>query len=273
MSQSHKYILLFIFTLSIVLSTVFGYFTFEHLNIWLVILSALVFGFIIGGGFVRLLIEPLEKRSNELELLSRQTLHELNLPVATILANIQMLLKKETDEKNIKRLKRVEKSADNLKQMYAELDYTIKKQNLKVEIQTCDLKDLVQERLETYTEIFSHVKFLANLESSSVKIDTMGFLKVLDNLIDNAVKYSKSDSIVKIELKDKKLSVIDEGIGMPEDFVFMAFENYYQEEKSSKGYGLGLGLVKEYCDRYKIKIYLDTKKYQGTRITLDFTGV
>jgi len=270
MSRLHKFFLLLIFILSVLLSTLFGYLASTDFDIYIVLFISLIAAFIIGGGYVRLLIEPLENRSNELELLSRQTLHELNLPVATILANTQMLLSKEENEKNIKRLNRIEDASKALKSMYKELDYTIKKQIYKLELEEKDLKKLIVERVESYKEVFSHIKFFVDLENSIVKVDTIGFLKVLDNLIDNAAKYSKPGSIVKIVLQNKQLSVIDEGIGMPDDFVFMAFENYYQEDKSSQGYGLGLGMVKEYCDRNKIKIYLDTKKDQGTKITLDF---
>ena len=114
---------------------------------------------------------------------------------------------------------------------------------------------------------------MLTLESSSVNIDTIGFLKVLDNLVHNAVKYSKSNSVVSISLQNFQLSVEDEGIGMEEDFFLKAFEHYYQEDKDNNGQGLGLGLVKEYCDRNKIKIYLNSKKDLGTKITLDLSGL
>jgi len=222
---------------------------------------------------VRLLIEPLETRSNELELLSRQTLHELNLPVATILANTQMLLKKEENEKNIKRLKRIEQASSTLKTMYKELDYLIKKQTHTIEAEVCDLKVLIESRVQSYKELFSQINFELALESSSVKIDTIGFLKVLDNLVHNAVKYSGPHSVVKIELRGRQLSIEDEGVGMDEDFIFKAFEHYFQEDGLHEGQGLGLGLVKEYCDNNKISIYVDSKKDQGTKITLDLRRV
>jgi len=273
MNQNHKSILLFIFVVMAMLFSSFGFFMADKLNIQLVLLFALIVGFIIGGGYVRLLIEPLEKRSNELELLSRQTLHELNLPVATILANTQMLLKKEENEKNIKRLMRIEQASATLKTLYTELDYMIKKQIHKVELVECELQALIEQRVQTYEELFPQINFELTLEKSSVKIDTIGFLKVLDNLTHNAVKYSRPDSVVSFVLKEMQLSIKDEGIGMDEDFVFNAFEHYFQEDSQTSGQGIGLGLVKEYCDRNKISIYLDSKKDQGTTITLDLRSV
>jgi signal transduction histidine kinase len=272
MNRSYKLSILLIFVLSIVITSFFSYKASSSFDMLIVLGIAFIGAILIGGGFVKLLIEPLQKRSFELELLSRQTLHELNIPVATILANTQMLLKKEHLEKNIKRLKRIEQASETLKTLYKELDYMIKKQIHRVELEECDLKELINIRILSYEELFPQINFEHNLEKSIVKIDIIGFFKVIDNLIHNAVKYSKPNSIVKITLKDKKLSVKDEGIGIDEDFVFKAFENYYQEDKSSSGQGIGLGLVKEYCDRYKIKIYLDSKKQEGTTVTLDFSS-
>ncbi len=273
MSQNHKTILLFIFVLMAMIFSSFGFFMADYLSIQLLLLFSLIVGFVIGGAYVRLLIEPLEKRSNELELLSRQTLHELNLPVATILANTQMLLKKEENEKNIKRLSRIEQASVTLKTLYTELDYMIKKQIHKVELVECELQDLIEQRVQTYEELFPQINFELTLEKYSVKIDTIGFLKVLDNLTHNAVKYSRPNSVVSLRLQDKQFSIKDEGVGMDEDFIFNAFEHYFQEDSQKSGQGIGLGLVKEYCDRNKISIYLDSKKDQGTTITLDMRMV
>ncbi|MDF1880151.1 HAMP domain-containing histidine kinase [Sulfurimonas sp. MAG313] len=270
MNRLDKYILVFIFMAALSLAAFFAYHANGRFDLWLIMSMTALSGFIIGTGYVRNLIEPLEKRSFELELLSRQTLHELNLPVATILANTQMLLKKENEAKNIKRLERITLAANTLQQMYTELDYTIKKQIHKIDLEVCDLKELVTIKLESYKEIFSQINFVVNLESSSVKIDTIGFLKVLDNLVHNAVKYSQNNSHIKVSLDNLQLSIEDEGIGIEEDFFLEAFEHYYQEKNENSGQGLGLGLVKEYCDRYKIKIYLNSKKDLGTKISLDF---
>ncbi len=272
MSQNYKYILLFIYVATVILSVFLTYNAHDVFPLWFILLTAILAALIVGTGYVRHLIEPLERRSNELELLSRQTLHELNLPVATILANTQMLLKKEDDPKNIKRIQRIDQAASVLKTLYGELDYMIKKQIHKVELQECDLKELIDERLKDYKELFAQINFESDLESSSVKVDTIGFVKVLDNLVNNAVKYSKPDSVVQITLKDMQLSIEDEGVGMEEDFLLKAFEHYFQEDQDNKGQGLGLGLVKEYCDRNRIKIYVNSKKGLGTKISLDFNS-
>jgi len=273
MNRFDKYILVLIFMAALALAALFAYNAYGRFELWLIMSMTMLAGFIIGTGYVRNLIEPLDKRSRELELLSRQTLHELNLPVATIIANTQMLLKNEKEAKSIKRLERIHLAATTLQSMYTELDYTIKKQIHKIEKESCDLKELIEQKFESYQEIFPQIQFKLALESSSVKIDTIGFLKVLDNLVHNAVKYSKPESIVNVALSQGQLSIEDEGIGMEENFFLQAFEHYYQEDEQKAGHGLGLGLVKEYCDRNKIKIYLNSKKDLGTKISLDLSAL
>ncbi len=65
-----------------------------------------------------------------LQNLSKETLHELNLPISTIKTNSQMIKKNLTNEKALKRLARIDSACLMLQQRYNELDYMIKTQTL-----------------------------------------------------------------------------------------------------------------------------------------------
>ena len=82
MSPNQKQVLLLIFISIVISSALFGYLIKENMNILGLLLVVFTASFIVGTGYVRFLVDPLRERSRELELLSRQTLHELNLPVA-----------------------------------------------------------------------------------------------------------------------------------------------------------------------------------------------
>jgi signal transduction histidine kinase len=77
--------------------------------------------------------------------------------------------------------------------------------------------------------------------------------QVLYNLMDNAIKFSHNDSVIKIETTEKKnkifVSVKDSGIGIPKEDQKMVFERFYKSDlsrgKDKKGTGLGLSIVKE----------------------------
>lgn len=86
-----------------------------------------------------------------------------------------------------------------------------------------------------------------------VNADVGKIQQVLYNLIDNAIKFSHHDSVIKIETSLKKnklfISVKDTGIGIPKDDLKMIWERFYKSDlsrgKDKKGTGLGLSIVKE----------------------------
>ncbi|SES63202.1 Signal transduction histidine kinase [Natronincola peptidivorans] len=95
------------------------------------------------------------------------------------------------------------------------------------------------------------------------------------NLIDNAIKFSHSNSLIKISLKQTdeyvKAKVTDYGIGMNEETMIRIFEKFYQGEKghSYEGNGLGLSLVKRILDIYSGSIYVESKLNKGSTFTVE----
>ena len=229
---------------------------------------------LVGYSIAMLALEPLKEHYKELENLSKETLHELNLPINTIMTNSSMLKKSLQDEKSLKRLHRIDSACDMLQERYNELDYLIKKQMRYESVELFELDKLLLVRYDFFSSLYSRVDFELNLESFSVKLDKIGLQKVIDNLIDNAVKYSKDEQIlVKIELKDKILSIQDFGIGMDDIELFSMYDRYYQADYEKKGSGIGLGLVRSYCDKYSINLKVESQKGEGTTITCDFSKV
>ena len=86
-----------------------------------------------------------------------------------------------------------------------------------------------------------------------VNADMGKIQQVLYNLLDNAIKFSQSDSVIRIETSEKKnkllVSVKDSGIGIPKDDLKLIWERFYKSDssrgKDKKGTGLGLSIVKE----------------------------
>ncbi len=226
-----------------------------------------------GVAMVKLSIEPLREHINQLEHFSKEILHELNLPINTIMTNTAMLKKKIEDERSLKRFNRIEAACGMLQERYKELDYLIKKQMQHEQVEQFDVAILVEERLKLLRPLYSHASFRVDLEAISVNIDKIGLAKVIDNIIDNSVKYSPQDPQIAIESRNDKLRISDKGRGMDEVEVFQIFDRYYQIDENALGFGIGLGLVKNYCDRYKIKLHVDSKKGEGTTMQLDFSGV
>lgn len=214
-------------------------------------------------------MEPLREYFNHLDRFSKETLHELNLPINTITANLSMLRKTNGDEKSLKRLERIEMATVMLKERYNELDYLIKKQMERESIETFDLSDLIEERLIFLRPLYPHVQWEIASEPCRVTLDRIGFAKVIDNLVDNGVKYSSSPAKIHIELSGNRLTVRDQGRGMDEMTLVRIFDRYYQNDATMAGFGIGLGLVKRYCDRYRIGLQVHSQVDEGTCVTLE----
>jgi len=264
-------IALYLMTSAVVLGSVYGVYEVLGVHRWDII-ALITFSIGLGMGKIvsNVAMEPLAEYMEHLDRFSKETLHELNLPINTITANLSMLRKTNGDEKSIKRLDRIEMATLMLKERYNELDYLIKKQTQRESIETFDLNRLLQERLSFLKPLYPSVKWQVKGEECMVVLDRMGLGKVIDNLIDNGVKYSHSQALIDISLDKNKLIIRDEGCGMDEMTLVRIFDQYYQSDAAMAGYGIGLGLVKRYCDRYGIGLHVHSKINEGTSITLEF---
>ncbi|QOP41708.1 sensor histidine kinase [Sulfurimonas marina] len=226
---------------------------------------------ILSGIFIsKLAIDPLAEYVTNLQNLSKETLHELNLPISTIMTNTQMIKKNLEDEKALKRIGRIESACDMLKQRYNELDYLIKMQSKQNVKEMIELSDLVRERITFLERIYPNKNFNLNLENLSIEIDRVGLSKVIDNLIDNGVKYSQKSQDIDINLQKKTLTIQDYGIGMDEVELLQIYDNFYQSNKHMQGFGIGLSMVKRFCDENKIELSVTSKPTQGTKVSLEF---
>lgn len=215
-------------------------------------------------------LQPMFRTKRILELLIKDTLHELNIPLSVIGANLQMLKRGELDPKRIKRFHRINLACEDLKRLYQDLDYYIKREVMYDLVEDFDLLSFIE--LEVQKQDFQN--FVLHIDEEIIlHVDKRGFSKVIGNLLSNAIKYNKDNNDIIIEFKDNRLSIQDNGIGMSETQVFQVFDRYYQANKSNAGYGIGLSIVKAFCDEQKIYLNISSKLGVGTTITLDLKNI
>ncbi len=273
-SDAILFVFLFASALGIEVLTLFWWLgTFGWSYLWILTLLLILLSILFGVLFFRYTFLPLKKRNEELDFLIKETLHELNIPVATIKANASMLKKSCKDAKNQKRIDRIDLATDQLLNLYKEMEYSIKKEIDRVEKEIFRVDELIEQRVQMLENIAQDRKIILQLDSIQIKAPKLGFQKVFDNLIANAVKYSPPKSMIKIRLDQKGLTIEDQGIGIEEKELVKIFERYYQEDAKQEGIGIGLAIVKEYCDANDIPIYIDTKRGHGTKITLELRRV
>jgi signal transduction histidine kinase len=226
---------------------------------------------ILSGVFIsKLAVDPLLEYVKNLQNLSKETLHELNLPISTITTNSQMLKKSINDEKSLKRIKRIESACDMLKQRYDELDYMIKMQSKQEIKEKFFVDELLRQRVVFLKRIYPHMNFNVDLTTLEIVNDKTGLSKVIDNIIDNGVKYSGSSKNIDIKIENSTLVISDYGIGMDEVELLKIFDNYYQSNKNMQGFGIGLSMVKRFCDKNDIELSFKSSPNVGTTVELKF---
>lgn len=208
-----------------------------------------------------------------LEALLKDTLHELNIPLSVIKANLQMLQMAEKDEKKLKRLERIHSASEDLYGLYKQIDYHIKRE-IDVELREVFYVDeVILGVVERYKEVYNDVSIETSLLHVKMYTDKQGFAKVISNLLGNALKYNLHNRPVEIEHIGNTVTIKDEGIGMSEEELFLIFNRYYQADNAKEGYGIGLSMVKAYCDQFKIGLSLHSQKNKGTKIVLELSNL
>ena len=222
---------------------------------------------VVGIVFLGNLLDKQRRQEERLEHLVREVLHEINLPIATIDANLEMLRRRIDEEKARKRLRRITAATRRLKRLYRELAYELRREIAPVEREAFDLAELLEERVEHFLELGRNLIEIDS-EATPVYADRIGMEQVLDNLLENALKYSEKNARIQIVLRNGELMIRDEGIGMDENEILRVYERYYQSDRQVRGEGIGLALVKRYCDDERIALRIVSKKGEGTSVHL-----
>ena len=215
--------------------------------------------------------------------------HELKTPIASISLAAQMLndesvKKSEAMTKHLggvindesKRLRFVVEKVLQMS-MFDRKNATFKKKML-------DLNEIVENISQSFKLRVEHTggKIYTDIGAidSAIYVDEVHFQNVINNLLDNAVKYRKPDQPIDIWLRtwnDKEklyFSVRDNGIGIKKENLRKIFDQYYRvptgNKHDVKGFGLGLAYVKKIVELHKGEIRADVSKEDGggTKFTI-----
>ncbi|RXJ99867.1 histidine kinase [Arcobacter sp. CECT 8989] len=265
------FVLLLSLFLNYYLTSIFG---FNQNTFLLITISVLIFGLILYLLLSKSIFEPLFKSDENLQKTVKETLHELNIPISTINLNTQMLEKKISDEKALKRLERIKKASNELLKLYENMEYQIKKEIDKIDITEFSLHELINNSLEKFADVKRDINIEVDLKSDVLlKSDINGFEKTIDNLLSNALKYNlEKDGVVKVSFEDTKLIFFNTGKEIDTKNLFIIFEKYFQENSDKEGFGLGLSMVKEFCDKNLIFIKIEPTK-NGNKFILDLKNI
>lgn len=236
--------------------------------IWF-ILGAILFTLIITAAFfitIRTLLKQKKLSEIKSDFINNMT-HEFKTPLATISLAVDALKnEKVTGDKEkteyftgiIKEEnKRMNKQVETILQA-ALLD----KQEVQLNLKKVDGHDLIVKALNNIQlqveEKNGKLQVSMEAERDIILADEVHFTNLINNLLDNAVKYSKDDLEIKLTTKNVgnnlKIKIEDNGIGMNKETLNRIFEKFYRAHTGNvhnvKGFGLGLSYVKTMVDAH-----------------------
>jgi PAS domain S-box-containing protein len=211
--------------------------------------------------------------------------HELKTPLTTILGHAQMLQRRSLREGNFSdRDKRAlsvvaAQSARLNRMIVALLDISrIQTGQLSIDRAPLDLGQLAQRVVDDFQPMLDqhHVVLSVPDEVLIVEGDELRLEQVLQNLLQNAVKYSPQGGAVLVQVSECEsnvcLSVTDEGIGIPEEALPRLFSRFYRaenaQERKISGMGIGLFVVREIVELHGGRVEVTSQEGIGSTFTL-----
>ena len=203
-------------------------------------------------------------------------IHEVKIPIAAsklIIENHKNEITKSIDEELDKVENYTEQALFYARSNAVEKDYIINKTNLKEIVNGAILKNkttLLNEKVSIE---------LTNLKNEEIYTDSKWAIFIINQIIQNAIKYSKeNEKRIEISSKEKNEKVIlyikDNGIGIKKGEITRVFERGFTGENGriigKKSTGIGLYLCKKLCDKLGLGIELNSEKDNGTEVRIIF---
>lgn len=230
------------------------------------------------------ILDSLEKLYIHEKQFSSDVSHELRTPVTVILAESDYAINYsdsiEEAKESLSVVQRQAKKMSTLINQIMELS-KLEQQN-SIELQSIDLSKLVKTCLSDYKYVFENRK--VNLDFNvNENLEILGnkimLERLLDNLLTNALKFTKSKVFVKLYKKDKViLEIEDDGIGLSKEQSEHIWDRFYQvnssrNKENNQGYGLGLSMVRKIIDLHNATIEVKSELDKGAKFIISFLSL
>ncbi|MDC1073849.1 ATP-binding protein [Gammaproteobacteria bacterium] len=205
--------------------------------------------------------------------------HELRTPVSVIRANSETLLDGALDNKKDAKVfsKAILHNAERLSSMVSDLidlsriDYG----DLKFNISSIDLNKFIDSLISSMTSLAKKKSITLSYKPNHkhpIKADSQALERVMNNLVDNAFKYSPNDSVIEITTSENKefikVMVSDTGIGISKTDQVYIFDRFYRTASAraseNQGSGLGLAIVKNLINNLNGEVGVNNRPDGGS---------
>lgn len=209
--------------------------------------------------------------------------HELKTPIAIAYSANDALLNYDTandPQKKVtylyianKQLKRLGELVENILAMSME-----RRKTMKLKPETILLRPFIEE-IAAAQHMRGEKEITVNVdvdEAAAIEADKAHLSNILNNLIDNAIKYSGDSVEITISGNEREISVKDNGIGIPAKSIPYLFNKFYRvphgNRQDVRGYGIGLYYVKSILDKMGWNIDVRSKEKEGSVFTIKISN-
>lgn len=225
--------------------------------------------------------KQLNYKVNELNAFVFKVTHDLRSPLASLKGLIS-LAKNELDNNsgNLSNyFDMIGRSTEKMDKILVDLLGITLVSNGQLQIAKIDFDKMISEIIDSLAHFpdFESIKIKTNVKQNQAFFsDERMLYSIMQNVIDNAVKYRRkelgrnSHIRINIECNDQSavISIVDNGIGIPEGYQKKVFDMFYRAADTSFGTGLGLYIVKTSVEKMNGKISLTSKENNGTAIQI-----
>jgi two-component system phosphate regulon sensor histidine kinase PhoR len=211
--------------------------------------------------------------------------HELKTPIATVSVAIEALKNFNALQDPQRTKEYLDISASELQRLSLLVDKVLKlsmfeKHQIELRAETFNLEQLVQEVIASmklqFEKYSAQVSVQLHGDDFTLKADRLHITSVIFNLLDNALKYSKANPVIQVDLfatRDQiEMSVTDNGIGISHEYRQKVFDKFFRvpagDTHNVKGYGLGLSYVAYVASRHHGTIDLESQPGIGSRFII-----
>lgn len=236
-------------------------------------------------------LQPLAERFNSMAAriqrlikshkeLSHAVSHELRTPIARIRFAMEMVSAVDCDEARKKYLDTMDENIVELDSLVDELLVYAKfdREEPQLAIRPIPLAKVIADTLAKFQMTNSEFNFSLDTAlplDTTVDCDEDAIVRVLDNLVRNAVRYAKRDIVIYLDLEGEnvKISVNDDGPGIPPSSWQSLFEPFVRldqsRDRNSGGIGLGLAIVKRYVELHQGQISIGQSDLGGAAFIIN----
>lgn len=222
------------------------------------------------------LIEELDKEKREQHRIIASVSHDLKTPLTSVIGYSNLILdNKMTKEQILKYNDKINLKAKNMKDILNNFDeYLVNNNKNTLKLETIKISDILKQLNEDYLFDLeaNNIKFITESDCSDefIEIDISKIRRIFSNIIDNSVRYIKTNGIIKVRIEEYdeyfKFIVSDNGKGVDDKIINKIFDPLFTTDNSRKISGLGLSICKEFIEMHNGSI----TAYNNLGLTIEF---